>query len=96
MSGTAAKVYVPDGGALLVAHKGSVSDLAEEDLKAGYVDLVSIACHKYFGTEYEEFVSTQIRLKQPFDQIYPEGSREALAKDAVEALYGNTAFKLLD
>ena len=91
---TAATVYVPDEGAMLVAQKGT-GQLLPEYAEMGFTDYIDVSCSRFYGTEFEEFFRFQIPLEGPFSEKYPEGSESALARDAVDYQYPGAEFRLL-
>ena len=94
-SPVAVRLYIPSEGALLVAQKGMKGGLAREEAAEGWQDYVNLAVHRYFGTEFEEYSESRILLGRPFEEVYPEGCAEKLAKDAVAALYGSAEYEFL-
>ena len=91
---TAATVYVPDEGAMLVAQKGT-GQLLPEYAEMGFTDYIDVSCNRFYCTESDEFFRFQIPLEGPFSEKYPEGSESALARDAVDYLYPGAEFQLL-
>ena len=96
MHSTSVKVYIPEGGTLMVVRRGGPELLSKEDLAAGYVDSVNIMCNLFYCTESDEYLTKTLMLTEPFDSVYPEGSEARLAKDAVEAFQGNVKFEILE
>ena len=94
--GASVKVFIPEGLTLMVASKGSLEELSEEDRAAGYRDCVKIHAHLFYGTESEEYLTKLILLSQPFEEVYPCGAEKALAEDAVTAFQGRkTEYQIL-
>lgn len=91
---TAATVYVPDEGALLVAQKG-LGQLEPEYAEMGFTDYIDVSCSRFYCTEFEEFFRVQIPLEGPFAEKYPEGSEALLARDAVDFLYPGAELQFL-
>ena len=92
---TAATVYVPNEGAMLVAQKG-IGQLLPEYAEMGFTDYIDVSCSRFYGTEFEEFFRFQIPLEGSFAEKYPEGSESALARDAVDYQYPGAEFRLLN
>ena len=91
---TAATVYVPSEGAMMVAQKG-IGTLLPEYAEMGFTDYIDVSCNRFYCTESDEFFRFQIPLEGPFAERYPEGSEEKLARDAVDYLYKGAEFQLL-
>ena len=91
---TAATVYVPSEGAMMVAQKG-IGELLPEYAEMGFTGYIDVSCNRFYCTESDEFFRFQIPLEEPFEELYPQGSEAALARRAVDYLYRGAEFQLL-